>query len=237
MTRQVTLFDPPVTVHLRRSARARRLSLRVAPGDGRISLTMPRHAGLQTALDFLNGQEEWLRGALSRMPGPVVPLPGTWIELRGERLQIARGKGRGVRREGDRLLVPGPPGQVPARLKGYLRAQARADITAAVRAHSARLGRPFARLSLRDTRSRWGSCSADGKLMLSWRLIMAPPAVLDYVAAHEVAHLVELNHSPRFWALVERLCPGHAAQRRWLAEHGTALHRYRFDALPDQPSG
>ena len=133
--------------------------------------------------------------------------------------------------------MPGPPAQVPARLKGFLRAQARADITAAVRAHSARLGRPFARLSLRDTRSRWGSCSAEGNLMLSWRLVMAPPAVLDYVAAHEVAHLVELNHSPRFWALVERLCPDHATQRRWLAENGTALHRYRFDALPDEASG
>jgi predicted metal-dependent hydrolase len=91
------------------------------------------------------------------------------------------------------------------------------------------LGRRFSRLSLRDTRSRWGSCSSRGGLSYSWRLILAPPDVLDYVAAHEVAHLAEMNHSPAFWALVARLCPGYQAPRGWLRREGAGLHRYRFD--------
>ncbi|RMD90830.1 MAG: M48 family peptidase, partial [Alphaproteobacteria bacterium] len=108
--------------------------------------------------------------------------------------------------------------------------QAREALAAACDRHAARLGRRYGRLSLRDTRSRWGSCSAEGNLNFSWRLVMAPPEVLDYVAAHEVAHLAEMNHSPAFWALVERLFPAHEAPRRWLRENGASLHRYRFDA-------
>jgi predicted metal-dependent hydrolase len=95
------------------------------------------------------------------------------------------------------------------------------------------IGRPYSRITLRDTRSRWGSCTADGALMYSWRLAMAPPAVLDYVAAHEVAHLAQMNHSPAFWAVVARLVPGHAAPRRWLKLHGQTLHGPRFGSAGD----
>jgi predicted metal-dependent hydrolase len=109
---------------------------------------------------------------------------------------------------------------------------ARDRLAAACDRHAQRLGRRPAALVLRDTRSRWGSCSAQGVLMFSWRLAMAPPAVLDYVAAHEVAHLAEMNHSRAFWATVARLLPDHAAPRAWLRAEGGALHRWRFDALP-----
>jgi predicted metal-dependent hydrolase len=95
--------------------------------------------------------------------------------------------------------------------------------------HALRAGREAGRLSLRDTRSRWGSCSCRGDIMLSWRLVMAPPAILDYVAAHEAAHLVRMDHSRDFWRLVARLDPGHEAARGWLRREGASLHRWRFD--------
>ncbi|GAB1364540.1 hypothetical protein MASR1M32_37760 [Rhodobacter sp.] len=94
--------------------------------------------------------------------------------------------------------------------------------------YAAQVGRRYGKLVLRDTRSRWGSCSHDGTLMYSWRLIMAPPSVLEYVAAHEVAHLVEMNHSPDYWAVVEGIFPGWKRQRAWLHDQGGGLHRYRF---------
>jgi predicted metal-dependent hydrolase len=99
--------------------------------------------------------------------------------------------------------------------------------------YAAKIGRRVTRVTLRDTRSRWGSCTAEGALMYSWRLIMAPPEVLRYVAAHEVAHLVEMNHSNRFWAVVEGLYPGWQTQRAWLRSHGGALHGLRFGATGD----
>src|SRR5690606_32603283 len=113
-------------------------------------------------------------------------------------------------------------------LMGWLKALARDRLAAAADRHAATLGRGYRSLVLRDTRSRWGSCAADGRLMFSWRLAMAPPEVLDYVAAHEVAHLAEMNHSPAFWAVVERLMPDHRAPRAWLRAEGAALHRWNF---------
>ena len=130
--------------------------------------------------------------------------------------------------DGDRVLVPGPEERVAARLLGFLKTHARSRLAEASDRYSARLGRGYARLTLRDTRSRWGSCTADGGLMYSWRLILAPPEVLEYVAAHEVAHLQEMNHSADFWALVTQLYGPYQAQRRWLHREGAALHRIRF---------
>ncbi len=105
---------------------------------------------------------------------------------------------------------------------------ARDRLVAACDGHAARLGRGYRSLTLRDTRSRWGSCSAAGGLMFSWRLILAPPEILDYVAAHEVAHLAEMNHSPAFWRVVAGLCPDYARHRAWLRKHGQTLHAYDF---------
>lgn len=112
---------------------------------------------------------------------------------------------------------------------GFLKTQARARLVAASDMYAARLGQPYRRITLRDTRSRWGSCSSQGALMYSWRLILAPPRVLHYVAAHEVAHLSEMNHSPAFWAVVAQLFGPCDAERRWLRQEGAALHRIRFD--------
>jgi len=144
-------------------------------------------------------------------------------------LPIVAAARRGAALRDGRLEVPDDPARVGARVRAFLKEQARGRLVAASERHATALGCDFGRITLRDTRSRWGSCSSRGDLMYSWRLVMAPPEVLDYVAAHEVAHLAEMNHSPAFWALVGQLCPGHRAPRAWLRAHGTLLHRVRFD--------
>lgn len=220
--------NPDIDVILRRSARARRLSLRLSQLDGRVTLTLPRGVTEAAGRAFLRDKEGWLRGHLARREGPVHVTHGAVLPFAGQELAVVPGTGRATRVEDARLLVPGPAEAAPARVRGWLRAQARDRLAEASDRHAAALGRGYARLTLRDTRSRWGSCTADGGLMYSWRLILAPPEVLDYVAAHEVAHLAEMNHSPAFWAVVERLYGDWRAPRRWLRENGAALHRYRF---------
>lgn len=222
--------SPPVEVHLKRSARARRFSLRVSRLDGRVTLSMPLRAREGEALAFLRGHEPWLRQTLEAMPEAALrPVAlGSVIPVEGRALTLAAGTGRSIRAEGDQLLVPGDPATVGPRVAAWLKVLARDRLAAASTRYANLVGRRFSSLALRDTRSRWGSCSPDGRLMYSWRLIMAPPPVLDYVAAHEVAHLVELNHSPAYWAVVGRIHPGWQVQRAWLHEHGQGLHRLRF---------
>ncbi|VDC24359.1 M48 family metallopeptidase [Pseudogemmobacter humi] len=221
---------PPVEVNLRRSARARRFSLRVSRLDGRVTLTLPARAREGEALDFLREQESWLRNVLAAMPraGLLQVAHGVDLPVLGQSLRIASGPGRAARVEGDALIVPGAPEQAGAKVAAFLKTLARERLAAASTHYSALVGRRYSKLVLRDTRSRWGSCSHDGVLMYSWRLAMAPHAVLDYVAAHEVAHLVEMNHSADFWAVVGRIKPGWKAERDWLKHEGQQLHRFRF---------
>lgn len=219
---------PGVEVALRRSARARRFSLRVSRQTGAVTLTLPVRARESEALTFLRAQESWLRQALVQVE-PEQPLTyGVQIPVEGRMLTLAPGTGRGVKVDGDLLLVPGDPARIAARLQAWLKVLARDRLVRAVDRHATVLGRKVTDITLRDTRSRWGSCTAEGRLMFSWRLVMAPPQVLDYVAAHEVAHLVEMNHSDRFWAVVDRLYPGWQTQRKWLRSEGTALQALRF---------
>lgn len=217
---------PPYEVVWRRSARARRLSLRVSHLDGRVTLTLPKRVSERQGRAFLADKDDWIRAQLARCPAGEAPGIGGTLPFAGERLRIVAGAGRAVRRVGDRVEVPAD--RTAARLLGWVREQARARLTEAADRHAAALGRPYGRITLRDTRSRWGSCSSRGDLMFSWRLVMAPPRVLDYVAAHEVAHLAHMDHSPRFWACVESLFGDCRAERRWLREHGAALHAVRF---------
>jgi len=220
--------SPPVEIVLKRSARARRFSLRVSRLDGRVTLSLPARAREAEAMDFARAQEGWLRETLAGMPVRAGVCIGSMLPVEGRMLRLTQGAGRAVRVEGEAMLIPGDPAQAGVRAAAFLKALARERLVAASDRYAGMIGRRVERVTLRDTRSRWGSCAADGALMYSWRLIMAPPAVLDYVAAHEVAHMVEMNHSDRFWAVVERLYPGWQAQRKWLHTHGQALHSHRF---------
>ncbi len=221
--------SPPVEITLRRSRRARRMSLRVSRLDGRVTLSIPEHAREAEAMGFARLQVAWIRGALAgRVAGQRVGA-GTLLPVEGRMLCVTPGNGRAVRIEGDGLLVPGDAARAGVRIAAFLKLLARDRLVAASDRFADRIGRRYAAISLRDTRSRWGSCTAAGGLMFSWRLAMAPGEVLDYVAAHEVAHLTEMNHSPRFWAVVDELMPDHALRRRWLRREGHLLHGYRFD--------
>ena len=221
---------PPVEITLRRSARSRRFSLRVSQLDGRVTLSLPLRAREAEAMAFARTQEGWLRAALAkRVVVPTVGI-GSLVPVEGRLLRLEAGSGRSLRIEGDSLLVPGDAAQAGVRVQAFLKVLARDRLVAASDHYAGLLGRKVGRVTLRDTRSRWGSCSADGALMYSWRLIMAPPEVLTYVAAHEVAHLVQMNHSDAFWKVVTRLYPNWQGQRRWLHGHGAALHSHVFAA-------
>ncbi|MCF7699354.1 M48 family metallopeptidase [Loktanella sp. M215] len=227
MGRDLIIGNPPIAVDLRRSAQARRLSLRVSRLDGKVTLTMPPRAPEREAIAFLKEREAWLRGHLADVAPQAPVAAGEEVLYRGRLLPIRHHAGRGVRVDADAVYLA--KGAGAAALKAFMRAQARDVLTTACDHYAARVRRPYKRLTLRDTRSRWGSCTSDGALMFSWRLIMAPPEVLDYVAAHEVAHLVEMNHSQAFWDVVAALVPDYARHRLWLREHGDQLHRLRFD--------
>lgn len=221
--------NPPVALILRRSARARQISLRVSRLDGRVTLTVPQGVAEATALNFARDKESWLRKQLSAQSQRVQVAIGHDVPFAGEMRRIVPGQNRRILLTDDKIAVPGPDDSVAARLHAWFKAQARDRLAAASDRYAAALGRPYTRLTLRDTRSRWGSCSSQGGLMYSWRLIMAAPDVLDYVAAHEVAHLAQMNHSPAFWAVVAQLYPDYERPRQWLRAHGVDLHRYRFD--------
>jgi len=228
MGKSVTIGSPPIDITLRRSARARRYSLRISNADGLVSLTMPSRASEHAAVDFARRQEDWLRNALAKRPASIEPAFGATIPFRGRPTLLCQGTARAARLEADRLYLSGPPDRVAARLKGFLRVHARTALAEASMRYAAKLGREVGQISLRDTSSRWGSCTESGNLMYSWRLIMAPPAVLEYVAAHEVAHLVEMNHSADFWQVVAGLMPEYAKYRNWLRQNGASLHQVRL---------
>lgn len=220
--------DPPVELLLRRSGRARRISLRVSALDGRVTLTCPQGTPDGTALAFAHEKADWLRQQLDRTHDAVAVGIGCDLPFRGRLLRVLPGSGRGVRAGQECVHVGGAPDRAAARLEGFFKQTACDRLAEASDRYAAALGLSYTRLTLRDTRSRWGSCSSQGGLMYSWRLIMAPDAVLEYVAAHEVAHLAEMNHSPRFWQHVARLYGDCSAPRRWLRDHGPGLHRYQF---------
>lgn len=229
MSPSLAFGNPPISVDMRRSKRAKRLSLRVSRLDGKVTLTLPPAAPEREALTFLTAREEWLRKHLEHVSPQINVQVGTRFPYRGTPLPIcAATVKRAVMREGT-LLVPDDPSRVGSRVQAFLKLQARDALAAASDHYAGTIGKSYTRLSLRDTRSRWGSCSSQGVLMYSWRLIMAPAQVLEYVAAHEVAHLVEMNHSPAFWQLVAELMPDFAQHRQWLREHGQELHRFTFE--------
>lgn len=230
----VTLDDPDISVRLRVSARARRFTLRLEPsGEGAV-LTLPPGVAIAQARMFLMRQSDWLARALARHPGRVVVGAGTRLPVAGAEVEITvvDGPRRAPRLADGRLIVSGPgaPGfQVGPRIAAFLKARARDALVPAAERYAGMLGRRPAAVSLRDPRSRWGSCSARGRLSFSWRLAMAPPEVLDYVAAHEAAHLVEMSHATRYWEVVEQILPDYRRHRAWLKREGRKLHGFRFE--------
>jgi predicted metal-dependent hydrolase len=212
-----------------RNARARRASLRVDPANRRIVLTAPLRMARGTALGFAEAQAGWIAARLGRLPerrpfvdGAEIPLFG--VPHRVRHRPDARGT---VWCEDGEIHVAGRAEHLPRRLKDWLTAELRDRLVPLVHAKAARADRAVKRITVRDTRSRWGSCGPDAAMSFSWRLVFAPPEVLDYLAAHEAAHLVHLNHGPRFWALARTLCDGPIeGPQAWLKRNGETLLQY-----------
>lgn len=221
-------------VAVKRASQARRLTLRVSAATGGVVLTMPFRADFASAADFANRHGDWIAERLAKLPRAVEIRPGALVPLRGVPHRIVhrpslRGTVKVEKPEEGRplLVVSGEKEHVRRRVLDFLKRQAKRDLERAVLKHTVALKVRATRITLKDTTSRWGSCSSAGRLNFSWRLILGPPSVLDYLAGHEVAHLREMNHSPRFWRLVYRLCPQTDEAEAWLKLHGASLHRYR----------
>ncbi len=251
-TFQLEMAGLGTPIEVRRSPRARRFTLRVNEAQRGAVLTMPLNVSMKEANAFLSRHTGWLKGRLAALPEPVPFADGQLVPLRGLEHVIQfvgrpRGSGvvwtdapeDGMEQMGFRVaqelpLMPRLPAicvtggreHAPRRLTDWLRREARKDLAARVAWHAVNLDLRAKRVSVRDQATRWGSCSSEGSLSFSWRLILAPPFVLDYVAAHEVAHLKEMNHGPRFWRLVKKSMPRMEEARRWLKAHGSDLHRY-----------
>ncbi len=222
--------DPEIVLKLRKNARARRMTLRISRVDGGVTLTVPRGVSEREAMAFAVEKQGWLRKHLARQDTRVVVGAGMSLSVAGQVMRLVEGQDARLRLDGDAILLPQPEERGRRQLLAWLKEQARAELTRASDHYANALGRRYSKITLRDTRSRWGSCSSAGALMYSWRLILAPRSVLTYVAAHEVAHLAEMNHSPAFWQVVAGLYGPHDEARAWLRSEGPRLHQYRFDA-------
>jgi predicted metal-dependent hydrolase len=228
------VFDTSVyLVQLRRHRQARRYTLRIQATTREVILTMPPRGSLKEAGEFAQKHGGWIAARLGRLPEAAPFVDGATVPLRGMPHRVVHRRGRRgtvwmeVSASGERLIcVAGDAPHIDRRIGDFLRREAKRDLEAASRKYAAAFGVAVRRVTVRDQSSRWGSCSTTGMLSFSWRLILAPSDVLDYLAAHEVAHLIEMNHSPRFWHLVQRVCPGHERAKAWLDSHGADLHRY-----------
>lgn len=241
--REITYLDvshsgETYRINLRRATAARRFTLRIRTATRDVVLTMPSRGSLAEAQSFAERHAAWIGAKLRHLPANMRFTPGESVPLRGVWHKIAhRPSMRGTvsieapphdapAGAGPLLWVHGQAAFAPRRVQDFLIEEARRDIAAAVARHADRLGVRPRKISLRDTTSRWGSCSSSGALSFSWRLIMAPHFVLDYLAAHEVAHLLHMNHSTAFWSVVAQLSADIEPAEAWLKAHGSSLLRF-----------
>lgn len=216
----------PTPVVWRRSARARKVSLRIDPRAGGVVVTLPPRAAVSAGRALLLAHAEWVAERIGRLPAAMAFVDGGAITLDGASVTIRHAPGqRGTAIVADELMVGGSPEFVGRRVTDFLRGETRRRLGALALAKAAGAGLRVRRVVVKDTRSRWGSCTADGTVMVSWRLLLAPVFVQDYVVGHEVAHLRHMNHGREFWALADTLTGHRTAATAWLGTHGAGLIR------------
>ena len=223
----VTLPSGEARVHWRRNPRARRVSLRIDPSDGAIVVTLPPRASRKAGMALLMGHADWVAQRIAALPTAVALADGATVPIGGVPHRIRHHPDRrgGAWLENGELHVTGAPEFLPRRAVDFLRAEAGRRLSVLVRAKAGMAGVIPARIAIKDTSSRWGSCAQGGTLAFSWRLVMAPDYVQDYVAAHEVAHLRHMNHGPDFWALTASLTAHSSRAMTWLRREGPKLLR------------
>jgi predicted metal-dependent hydrolase len=215
----------PIIVSMRKGARS--LVLRYQPLTHALMLTLPPHVSVKKGLQFVERKRDWVLQQLEKRPEKISFVHDSVVPVLGREYRLKHAGGRGVvRKEEGIILVPGEAAFMARRLRDWLKKLARKEIMRLAAVKAKELNRRINKITLRDTRSLWGSCTQNGNLSFSWRLVFAPPDVLDYLVSHEVAHLVELNHSARSWNIVESLCPHFQQSRTWLRKHGDSLYRY-----------
>jgi predicted metal-dependent hydrolase len=237
----LSLSGEQVPLVVRHNPRARRFIVRVDMTTGVVHVTTPNKRNVKAAVAFARGHADWIAEQRTHVAhgepfceGAIIPLRGVSHEIRhtgGVRggITLEAGENGSV----SKLYVAGDISFLPRRINDWLKTQAKADLTDSVMRHASKLGVRPSRITVRDQSSRWGSCSSTRALSFSWRLIFTPPEVLDYVAAHEVAHLTHMNHGSQFWAAVESLIPDYRDAMLWLETKGPALHKYGNSAVSD----
>ncbi len=217
----------PTPVQWRYSTRARRVSLRIDPSSSSVVVILPDQAERAAGMAMLTDHSGWIASHLAALPAALTFADGAVVPLAGEphRIRHSPGDGGATRLEAGEILVPGDPALLAHRVTDLLWVEAQLRLGAIVAAKCALAGLSARRVTVKDTRTRWGSCTPDGTLMFCWRLVMAPPPVQDYAVAHEVAHLRHMNHGPRFWALVHELTLHREEAVGWLRLDGARLLR------------
>jgi Predicted metal-dependent hydrolase len=215
-----------VELNVRLNPRARRLIVKVHPTTGEVMVIAPSKRALDRAVEFARGESDWIAKQLAHVPARVVLAPGAHIPFRGSDHLILKGESGPVSVEPGIIRISGHAEHAPRRILDFLKKQAKRELEQKSFDYGAKLGIKPKRITVRDTASRWGSCSSTRSLSFSWRLILAPTFVLDYVVAHEVAHMKEMNHGENFWRIVKDLIGNVAPAQAWLRQHGSALHRY-----------
>ncbi len=195
-------------------------------------LVLPTRVSEKAGLEFVKKELPWITEKLSELPGPVPFTDGQYVPIGGILHQIRHvPEQRGlVWVDGQELFVTGRSEHVPRRITDWLRKSARQEIAPRAQRYASEIGRPVKGVTVRDQKTRWGSCSTTGQLNFSWRLRLMPEYVMDYIIAHEVAHLRHMNHSQDFWNLVDRLNSDVIVAKKWLKENGSQLHRYGIEA-------
>lgn len=219
-----------IEVNPRKSARAKKISIKISSHNG-VELIIPKNTSAARALKFLYSKEDWIvnKSREIRETEQVDIIEGAKIPVQGKFYSIKHsGSLRGVTHlHGDLIVVSGPEESIARKVINFLKQLAKKEITSRAEIEAMKLGVNYKKITVRDTTSRWGSCSHNKNLSFSWRLILAPKEVLDYVVAHEISHLLEMNHSKNFWNIVESIYPDHQSPRKWLKENGQSLHMYK----------
>jgi len=224
----VTIGNRTIPLVIRKSVLAKRISLRMSAAKNSVVLTLPRRSSLATGIQFLNSKSAWVL-ANTEENSVITITDGTTLPILGKPYTIKRMDGRGISHlnpETSQLIVYCLPEFVSRRVKDFLKKLLCEECTKIGREFAHTLGKRITKVVTSKASSRWGTCNANGVLSFNWLLVFAPKAILEYVIAHETAHLKEMNHSPKFWMVVEKLYPDTTLARKWLKNNGHMLHKY-----------